>query len=101
MKEIKTNAAMAELRLYMVNDEFIYKSYMEIVREIVVDKKPTNGRNMRRMIELTRDAVGMYKNQFGESVGRIGKNQIAWVAREILLDEVKEAKKFYEKHHAL
>lgn len=99
-KEMKRTEAMEDLRLYMVNTESIYNAYMDIVKEIVKSgKKVILGKHRRRMTEIARDAVGMYRMEIGQSVGRIGCNQIAAVGAEILNDEVNETWNFYQKYH--
>ena len=99
-KEIKRTDAMENLRLYMVNTESLYNAYREIVEEIVLSgKKVILGKHRKRMAEIARDAVGMYKIECGVSVGRIGCNQIIAVGREVLEDELDEAWDFYQRNH--
>lgn len=97
--EMKRTETMEELRVYMVNTESIYNEYMRIVKEIVCsDTQQIRARHRSQMSAIARDAVQMYKDELGFSIGRIGKNQIASVANEILNDEVLESKTFYAQY---
>ena len=98
-KEKKWTDAMENLRLYMVNTECIYDCYHKMVEEIVLSgKKIIGGKHRKRMTEIARDAVGMYLREIGQSVGRIGKNQIAAVGAMILTEDLNETWDFYQKH---
>lgn len=98
MKEIKKTEMMEELRIYMVNTEWIYNAISEIVKDIVnSETKKVTFKHYRRAERIAYEAAMEYKSQ-GFSLGHMGCRQRQAVGREVLKDEVDEAFLFFKNH---
>lgn len=98
MKEIKKTEMMEELRVYMVNTEWVYNAITEIVSEIVKsDSKKATFKHYKRAERIAYEAAQEYRAQ-GFSLGHLGCRQRQAVGREVLNDEIEEAFTFFNRY---